>query len=113
MSQSQAPEFLQIQEQELQSLLERIGPLIDEEDFSLIEKIINALDLFNDLLQDKSISISRLRTMIFGPHTEKTRKILKVGTDKAKGYKDSQFPKAKPKGHERNGDNAYQGAKHV
>ena len=113
MSQSQAPEFLQIQEQELQSLLERISPLIDEEDFSLIEKIINALDLFNDLLQDKSISISRLRTMIFGPHTEKTRKILKMGSDKAKGYKDSQLPKDKPKGHGRNGANDYPGAKSV
>ena len=113
MSQSQAPEFLQIQAQQFHELLERINPLIDAEDFSLIEKVINSLDVLNDLLQDKSISISRLRTMIFGPRTEKTRKILKKGTGKAKGSKDSQAPKDKPKGHGRNGANDYPGAQSV
>ncbi len=74
------------------------------------------------LLQDKNVSIGRLRKMLFGPTTEKTEFVLrkKSGADGKSSSGDAseedaptENAKPPPKGHGRNGADAFPGAEQI
>jgi transposase len=97
----------------LEALLERIGPLIQPEDFRLLQRVIATLQLLLDLIRKARLSLRRLRQMIFGPKTEKSRQVLAKAKDQAgsqTGQPTSNGPKEKRKGHGRNGVDDYPGA---
>jgi transposase len=94
----------------LDALLQRIQPLIQPEDFHLLQKIISTICLLFEWIQRKNLTLRRLRRMIFCSGTEKTSSLLprddgpKTGADK---------PQQKPKGHGRNGVQKYPGARRI
>jgi len=54
----------------LEALLLKIQPLLEPEDFQLLDRVICTLLLVLEWLQKKNMSIRRLLRMIFGPKTE-------------------------------------------
>ena len=93
-----------------EALLERVRPLIQPQDFQLLQQVVTTLGLVLEWLQRKTLSLRRLRQMIFGPKTEKSSKLLSKAKDKATdptlqsaGANSSTLPKDKKKGHGRNG----------
>lgn len=101
----------------LEALLERIQPLIPPEDFGLLQRVLATLHLLLDLIQKARFSMRRLRQMIFGLKTEKTRQVLAKAKDQAASQTGqpaspggSDTPKQKRKGHGRNGVEDYPGA---
>ena len=74
MAKAPALEWDDLEPGRLEALLARIQPLIQPEDFGLLQRVIATLQLLLDLIQKARLSLRRLRQMIFGPKTEKSRK---------------------------------------
>jgi transposase len=107
---------------ELEELLERakVAPL-NEEDYTKLKRVVETLGYLTNLLENRKTTIQRLRQLLFGASTEKTRDILKDLSVPAEHAKNSQEQaaasgggrpqdKKKPDGHGRNGADSYVGA---
>ena len=125
-----APRRIEIGMDELEAIVERArtGPL-SEQDYAKLKAALETLGFLTEELEAKGASIDRLRRLLFGPKTERTRDVLgpKAGggepsTESAPpaagddAGREKQPPQAagdkpKPKGHGRNGAAAYSGAK--
>ena len=119
-------DFRDVSETELREFVERVRPLLRPEDVELLERLVDTLSLLGQLLEDKSLSIRRLRKLLFGPSTEKTDRVLgeppeqeaKPGAVDEKeaedgGEANGAEKKAPARGHGRNGADRYTGAERV
>ena len=119
-------ERVDMNEEELEALLERArtAPL-SEEDYAKLREVVETLGYLTDLLQDRKTTIQKLRQILFGATTEKTRNLVKPDvnetgkksmegnqTESAAGSSADSEPKPaeKAKGHGRNGASSYTGA---
>ncbi len=88
-----------------------------EGDYAILDSLTASLLDMSEELNRKSVSINRLRKMLFGHSTEKTRKVLKKnGNDENDNVNKKKKPKAKKKkikGHGRNGADKYTGAEKI
>jgi transposase len=116
---------------ELESIVERakVGPL-DEQDCATILAVFQSYLYVTDLLEERGTTLERLRKLVFGSSSEKTRAVLanqsapSAGTplspavlpEVAPATPDTAPPPAAPTpapGHGRNGARAYRGAERV
>ncbi len=98
---------------ELQAILERIRSSLSAEEH---EKLVAALDTLPTLtpeLEAKGASIQRLRALLFGPSTEKSRNVLGQSGESNRDEPKSAADKKRPPGHGRNGAENYGGAQKV
>jgi len=120
-------EIVEVNREELESILQRaqVGPL-NEKDCEKLKSLIESYAYLTQLLGDKRTSINRLRKLLFGAGTEKTRDVIK---DKATGettssesdQDDDATPSENDKeeragprpGHGRNGADDYAGAERI
>lgn len=120
-------EIIELNREELESILQRAqaGPL-DEEDRAKLKALIESYAYLTQLLGDKRTSIHRLRKLLFGAATEKTRDVLKgKATGETASSESDQDDDATPSGsdkeeragprpgHGRNGADDYEGAERV
>jgi transposase len=108
---------------ELQEYLDQARSTLGEEAYRKLTAAVETLAYMTDLVGDKNTTINKLRKIIFGPSTEKTRDIVGQESDPAgkdetsSGTKPSdpagETSQKKPKGHGRNGAAAYTGANRV
>jgi transposase len=102
----------------LEAILEqaRSTPL-SEGQIEQLKGVLNTLGRLTQELEKKRTSIYRLRHLLFGPQTEKTEDVLKQKkqkhNDTSKTDVSGKGQKKKPKGHGRNGANAYTGAQRI
>ncbi len=114
-------ERLELNMEELERLLERAkkGPL-SEPDYQTLKAAVETLGYLTQLLEDRKTTIDRLRQILFGASTEKTRNVLKGnhvtqsttegGESASLATPDGEKTGKKTKGHGRNGAQAYHGA---
>ena len=123
------PQIEEIAMKELESLLERAKATLSEDDYRLLEKLVDSYVCLTDLVEDRQMTIKRLRQMLFGANTEKTAAVIKKeeedeGESPSATNEDSRAPpeetdeedsetKQKRKGHGRNGADAYTGAEKI
>jgi transposase len=116
-------ERLEVSMEELEDILERAKtvPLTDEE-CAKLRKALETLMYLTDLVGDKDTTIGRLRKILFGASTEKTRNIVgNPGVGQAAGPADAKEPASpeiqpseeKAKGHGRNGAADFTGATRI
>jgi transposase len=123
-------ERLEISMEELEDILERAktSPLTEEE-CAKLHKALETLMYVTDLVGDKDTTIARLRKILFGASTEKIRNVLggkdpkaassaeKTGEAGSAGKQPDdpagEASQEKPKGHGRNGAEAFSGARRV
>jgi transposase len=94
--------------EELDSIVERARPALDEPGYQKLKAAVRTLSVVNTLIQNQDITIESLRNFLYGSQTEKTQAVLKRS-----GINTGHPPKApKPKapGHGRHGAKAYSGA---
>ena len=102
----------------LEAILEeaRSAPL-SEMQIEQLQGVLHTLGRLTQELEKKRTSIHRLRSLLFGPNSEKTEAVLKQKksqeNDTSKTATRGQEKQKKPKGHGRNGADAYQGAKRI
>jgi len=114
---------------ELESILQRAqtAPL-DEKDCAKLKAVFESYIHLTDLVEDKQMTIKRLRQMLFGASTEKTSDVIKEEKDESesplatnensrappeKTGDEGSEPQQKRKGHGRNGADAYTGAEKI
>mgnify|MGYP001044459834 CR=1 FL=1 len=115
MKEDRVPE---VSQEEVRALLERARELLRPEDVEVLERLAQTLSLLCRLLEDKKLSIRRLREMLFGPSTEKTDRVLGISDDEGPKpgavEEDGGAPKKPPpRGHGRNGADRYAGAERI
>jgi transposase len=107
---------------ELETILDRAREgTLDEEGYGKLKAALSTLGYLTELIGNKDTTIGRLRKMLFGPSTEKSRKVLEAlqkgadytPKDNAGATDTGKKDKKKPKGHGRNGARAYTGAKKI
>src|SRR4030042_1149141 len=131
--------IIDLSQEEAQRLLRDLKDKVSEDDYKLLEGLVNTIDVLNSALKEKKISISRLRSL-FGIKTEKSSRILKdldsnpveeqmegdpgsgeAGTEKDEGASEVNPPgshsrssnEKKAKGHGRNGSKSFTGMEKI
>jgi transposase len=106
---------IEITARELEEFLARVEPAVGPSDYAIIRSLVQTVSELSRLLDDKKTSIARLRQLLFGPATEKTKNVLPEDGKGPKGKTaDSKASgKKKRKGHGRNGADHYPGAQRV
>jgi len=107
---SNKPETIELNPEELKTLLERVKAAVSEEDYEIIKEMTEVLQAMSQVVDQKAASIKRLLKQLFGQKSEKKKGVL---NDQDKEEKPDNEPKKKLKGHGRNGASAYTGAKKV
>lgn len=134
---------VEVRMDELEAILERARPALSADDLEILKRALETLEFVTTELEKKGASIRRLRKLLFGSSSEKTRKVAdklgvdKTGNDNATQNKaatdgsdstdetstdpstrdntdgDADNDRAKRPGHGRNGADAYAGAETV
>jgi transposase len=119
---------LELNQQELEKILERAltAPLA-EDDYQKLHAVLETLAYMTQLLENKHTTLQRLRQILFGASTEKTRQVLQSLANQAvtspaspaTREQSNEAPSPQPEeseptpGHGRNGAEAYAGAEKV
>jgi hypothetical protein len=61
---------------ELQDALEHARSALSEKEYSQLKAAVETLGYLTELIEDQETTLRRLRQILFGPSTEKTRKVL-------------------------------------
>ena len=116
------PERIELQMSELEAILERSKTeLLNEQDCERLRSVLQTLYFLTQELEKNRVSVQRLKQLLFGAATEKTRTVLKkalaeAGVDSEAGGDDTPRPEPSPdkvKGHGRHGAGAYGGGEKV
>ena len=106
------PKRIEMSESEAGALLQRLDEgRLSSKDYELLAVVLKSWLWLSSVVKNNRISIKELQKLIFGAKTEKTRKVLKQKTEKQTTKSDE--PEKKPKGHGRNGSDAYTGADRI
>lgn len=103
---------------EVKQALERARRSLSEKDHELLENLAAAYVYVTQLVEDKTTTIDRLRKLLFGSRSEKTKDVFGGGDDETAAPDDAAKeqdaePKKPTKGHGRHGAEAYPGARRV
>src|SRR5271157_2425353 len=116
---------IEIDMSQLEDALRRAEKKLDEKDYAILRAVVDAYDTITELVDDKNTTIARLRKLLFGSRTEKTKTVIGGGKDSESPRSASaavstavvvapeNAAKTPPQGHGRNGADAYAGAEKV
>lgn len=119
------PKVIELDTKKLQKALDRAESALGEEDYETFKALVDSYAYLTELVGDKSTTIRRLRKLLFGSSTEKTDTVLgdnaeastSSSDDKESESSDQSDPKEgsrpPPKGHGRNGADAYTGGEQI
>ena len=94
---STAPAWVTLDVSELNELLARASSVLDEPDYEKLRLTVEGFIELVRLLEDKRMSIKRLRQMLFGARTEKTNDVLTGDGDDTSSRSASNPPGTTPK----------------
>ena len=104
---------------DLEAILGHAKAALSEEEFATLKAAIETLEFLTRELEKKSVSVQRLKQLLFGATTETTAKVIhklleRAGTGQTPPAEGTEAgPAERPKGHGRNGADAYGGARRV
>jgi len=104
------PKIVKLSKDQLEALLHRAEAALREDDYERIKALAEAYTYLTELVEAKGTTIERLRKLLFGSPTEKTRDV--VPPTEEDGSVEVE-PTPKRKGHGRNGADAYRGAEKI
>lgn len=103
------PDPISLTREEIDQLLSRLEEALGADDFKIVKSIVTSYIELVGVLENRTISLERLRKLLAGVSSEKTAKIFdQEAAKKAKEAK--KEPKPPRKGHGRNGADQYTGA---
>ena len=119
-----APKRIEIDSADLHQILER--STMTDDDRATMQAAVDTLAYMTQELERSRVSVGRMKRVVFGARTEKTRNVVGASSDESQspssaaaaaaadaGAAGAPAPKAKRKGHGRNGANAYRGAEQI
>lgn len=114
------PLRLELSMKDLEAILEHARSALSDEEFATLQGALQTLEFLTRELEKKKVSIGRLKQLLFGAVTETTAKVVQKILEQATPAANAgvaatgQAPSPpKPKGHGRNGADAYRGARRI
>ncbi|MCG2661764.1 MAG: transposase, partial [Kiritimatiellae bacterium] len=114
-------DVVNVSHDQIEAALAQAKDVLPTEVFEKIDAVVRAYSTLVKVLEGKNVSIKRLRRMLFGSSSEKSRNVLAsqeqsdgVGNENTKangGGGKAKPPGPPPPGHGRNGQDAYRNAK--
>jgi len=105
---------MEVSREELEAVLVRVREMLGEPDYEKLKAAIETLAYLTDLVQDREISLQRLRQILFGASTEKTRQVVPAQTDVPAELKAAEPATEKARqGHGRHAAEAFRGARKI
>lgn len=122
---------------DLEALLERVKSAMEKKDYELLERFLASFAYLTELIEDKETTIARLRKIVFGPKSEKSKDVLKgngaeeaapeaagapegagaaegePSTEAGRQLEETKDEEKEIPGHGRNGAEAYPGAERI
>ena len=104
---------------DLEAILGHAKAALSEEEFATLKGALETLEFLTRELEKKSVSVQRLKQWLFGATTETTAKVIEKILERAAAGQPPTAegteagPTKKPRGHGRNGADAYGGARTV
>jgi len=74
---------IEIDMSQLEDALRQAEKKLDEKDYAILRAVVDAYDTIAELVDDKNTTIARLRKLLFGSRTEKTKTVIGGGKDLA------------------------------
>jgi hypothetical protein len=65
----------------LEDALRQAEDKLDANDYAILRAVVDAYDTIAELVDDKNTTIARLRKLLFGSRTEKTKTVIGGGKD--------------------------------
>jgi transposase len=119
-------EIVELNRDRIEALLQRAERALNEADYQTVKAVFESYAYLTDLVEDKRTTIARLRKLLFGARTEKTRAVIPEGDhdapaasapdrdDDAKPSATEKEGRAGPRpGHGRHGAEDYAGAERI
>ena len=78
-----SPEIIEVNSQQMEDMLTRAQDRLSDEDALLLRRLVESYCYITDLVEDKNTSIARLRKLLFGAKTEKTKNVVDETNDSA------------------------------
>ena len=104
-------EEVELERKDIEELLEKVREVLGEEAYQKLKTLFEAYETLTDLIREQGTTIRTLRKLLFGPATEKRKKVQ--GEGQALEGEPKEKKAKKRKGHGRNGAEAFPGAKKV
>src|ERR1039458_8621356 len=109
------PPRVELSMKDLGAIMERARGALSEAEFAMLKGAVQTLEFLTRELEKKNVSVQRLKQLLFGASTETTAKVIQrilegVGNETTPA---AGVPDEKPRGHGRNGADAYRGARRV
>ena len=89
-----APEIIEVDSTRLEDVLGRVEQALDDKDAALIRAVFQSYTYVAGLVEDKNTSIRRLRQLLFGKRTEKTKAIVGNEAEKAEATPPGATPQS-------------------
>ena len=115
MAETKTPEIVSVSAIELEQLLVELRRQLAPATYRLVESLLRTLQWMMALVEEKTLTLARLRRVLFGHKSETTEKIFPkaAAVDSSSSSGAASNPKPKPKGHGRKGAKDYPGAQRV
>jgi transposase len=118
------PTIVELSMNEWEDILQRAKAVLNEKDYQIVKAVVQSYAYVTDLLEDKRTTIDRLRKLLFGSPTEKTRDVVPPtqaappstvppGVEPLEQAEPLQEEATPPPGHGRNGADDYSGAERI
>jgi len=118
------PKIVELGRDEWEDILQRAKAVLNEKDYQIVETVVQSYAYVTDLLEDKRTTIDRLRKLLFGSGSEKTRDVVPPtqaapsstappGVEPLEQAEPLQEEVTPPPGHGRNGADDYSGAERI
>jgi transposase len=121
---------IEIDMTELEDALRQAEETLNEKHYAVLKAVVDAYDTIAELVDDKNTTIARLRKLLFGSQTEKTKAVVGNGkdspppspqaatasasaTDVGVSTSAAEAERSPRPGHGRNGADAYTGAEKI
>lgn len=112
-----APQVVAISAEEVQALLERVRPRVEPGDYQVVEGLAQTVQRLLQLLDDRDVSLAKLRQILFGTRSERKEKVFPKSAEEAAPEpppsSDAGVVSEKRQGHGRNGAANYVGGERI
>jgi transposase len=100
---------------EVKALLERARASMDQDDYAKLKALVETAVYLLEVVEDKRTTIDRLRKLLFGPSSEKSRDVIPQAPAEPSSTMpdDAEVTRPKRPGHGRHGAEAYDGAEKI
>ncbi len=89
------PEFIEVDTKQLDELVNRAEKhAFQDDDWETVRHVLSSYGFLSSALRDRTVAVSRLRSLLFGPSSEKADKVIGKASPKDPADDETAIPEA-------------------